>query len=186
MLDQSSIKVGTVVKHNDAPFVIMTASRNKTAMRKAYLITKMRNLIDGSVLEKTFTQGEKIEEADLERSKGQFLYKDENNAYFMDLNTYEQFSLPLADVSEQLQFLKEDFEIDILYFEGKPVSIKPPIKVKLKVTDAPPAVKGNTSGNVTKTITLETGVEIDAPVFIEQGEDIIINTETGLYVERAK
>jgi len=186
MLDQSMIKVGSVIKVNDRPFIIFEASRNKTAMRKAYLITRMKDLIDGSVLEKTFTQGEKAEEADLERGTGQYLYKDADNANFMDNKTYEQFSLPISSVAEQLQFMKEDSEIDILYFESKPVSVKPPVKVTLKIVEAPPAVRGNSAGAITKKAVLETGAEISVPIFLESGEDIIINTETGMYVERAK
>lgn len=186
MLDNSMIKVGTVIKINDAPYIVQTADRNKTAQRKAYLVTKMKNLLNGSVLEKTFIQGEKAEEADLERGKGQYLYKDENNANFMDNKTYEQFALPLETVADQLQFMKEDLEIDILYFEGRPVSVKPPVKVTLKIVEAPPSVKGNSAGSITKKAVLETGAEISVPIFLESGESVIINTETGEYVERAK
>ncbi len=186
MLDMSQIKLGTVVKMNDHPYVIINTSFNKTAMRKACLITKMRNLIDGSVLEKTFSQGERIEEADLERSKGVFLYKDEDNANFMDNQTYEQFTLPIDQVGDALSFMKENTDVDIMYFESKPVSVTPPIKVTLKVVEAPPAVKGNSQGNISKKVTLETGAIIDVPVFIESDEEIIVNTEKGEYVERAK
>ncbi len=186
MLDMSQIKLGTVVKLNDHPYVVINTSFNKTAMRKAYLITKLRNLIDGSVLEKTFTQGERVEEADLERSKGVFLYKDEDNANFMDNQTYEQFALPIEQIGDVLSFMKENTDVDIMYFESKPVSVRPPIKVTLTVTEAPPAVKGNSQGNISKKVTLETGAIIDVPVFIESGEEIIVNTEKGEYVERAK
>lgn len=185
MLDQSDIKLGTVIKINNAPYVVVSKSFNKTAMRKAYLITKMKNLIDGSVLEKTITQGEKLEEADLERSNGVFLYKDEDNAYFMDNNSYEQFSLSIQDIPDQLKYLKEDTSVDIMYFEGKAVSISLPTKITLKVVEAPPAIKGNSQGSITKKVTLETGAVIDVPVFIESGEDIVINTEKDEYVSRA-
>ncbi|MCC6639113.1 elongation factor P [Candidatus Falkowbacteria bacterium] len=186
MLDMSDVKLGRVVKINNAPYVVINTNFNKTAMRKAYLITKLRNVIDGSVLEKTFTQGEKIEEADMERSKGQFLYKDADFAYFMDNNTYEQFSITRETIEEQLKYMKDNTDVDIMYFEGRPVSVTPPIKVTLLVTEAPPSVKGNSSGNITKKVLLETGAEISAPIFIEHGERIIVNTETQEYVSRAE
>ena len=185
MLDQSEIKVGKVIKINDQPYVVLSASRNKTAMRKAYLITKLRNLIDGSMLEKTFTQGEKTEEADLERAAGVYLYKDENNAYFMNNTTFEQNSVDIETIAEQLKFLKDNTEVQIMYFEGKAASVTLPIKVTLEVVEAPPSMKGNSAGSITKTVKLETGAEVDVPVFVEQGDKIVINTEKGEYVERA-
>ena len=184
-LDHSDIKLGAVIKINDQPYVVISTSFNKTAMRKAYLITKMRNLLNGTVLEKTFTQGEKVEEADIERSKGSFLYKDDESANFMDNKSFEQFFIPNSQIEEQLKFMKENTEVDIMYFEGKPVAVRAPIKVTLQITEAPPSIKGNSAGNITKKVTLETGVEIDAPIFIEQGENIVVNTETGEYVGRA-
>lgn len=185
VLDISTIRLGKVIKLNGQPYLITYSLHFRTAQRRANLKTRLKNLIDGSVLEKTFNSGEKADEADLERSQGSYLYKDEQFANFMDNQTYEQFSIALDQIEEQLKFLKENSPVDIMYFEGKPVSVTPPIKVTLLVTEAPPGVKGATASNVSKKVTLETGVEIDAPIFVESGDKIVINTETGEYVSRA-
>lgn len=186
VLDISEIRLGKVIKVANQPYLITYSLHFRTAQRRANLKTRLKNLIDGSVLEKTFSSGEKAEEADLERSQGVYLYKDESFANFMDNKTFEQFGIALDSVEEQLKFLKENDNVDIMYFEGKPVSITPPIKVTLTVIEAPPAIKGATASNVAKRVKLETGAEVDVPVFIESGEKIIVNTETGEYVERAE
>jgi len=186
MLDISTIKPGKVIKHNGSPYVVTWIQHIKVARGGATLKTKMKNLIEGNVLEWSYNGGDKAEEADLERSKGVFLYKDDSESYFMDNQSYEQFSLQNEDITEQLKFMKDDTNVDIMYFEGKPVSITLPTKVSLKVVEAPPAVRGNSQGSITKKIVLETGAEITAPLFIESGETIIVNTEKGEYVERAK
>ena len=151
----------------------------------AVLKTKLKNLINGSVLEKTFQGSDKAEVADTEKKKVNYMYQDEYNANFMDNETYEQFTISLEQVGEKLKFIKDGTDIDVLYFEGKAVAIDPPIKVALKVVSAPPGVKGNSAGNVTKQVELETGATINAPMFINEGDVIRINIDTGEYVERA-
>jgi elongation factor P len=103
----------------------------------------------------------------------------------MDNESYEQFDLPLEEIGESAMFLKDGTDVDVLYFEGKPVSVSLPIKVDLKVVSAPPGVKGNSAGNVTKQVELETGAKINVPMFINEGDIIRINTDSGEYVERA-
>ena len=146
---------------------------------------KIKNLINGNILEKTLQGNDKVENANTEKKKCNYMYSDENNSYFMDNETYDQFSLPLEQLGEKKKFLIDGTDVDTLYFEGKPVSVDLPIKMKLKVISAPPGVKGNSAGNVTKKVTLETGAEISVPMFIKEGEVIIINTDSGEYVERA-
>jgi elongation factor P len=109
----------------------------------------------------------------------------ENEAYFMDNIDFEQFSLPLDQIGNKQKFLKEDTDVDVLYFSGRAVSIDLPIKMKLLVTMAPPGVKGNSAGNVNKQIELETGATINAPLFVNEGDIIVLNTDTEEYVERA-
>jgi elongation factor P len=151
----------------------------------AVLKIKCRNLINGSILEKTYQGTEKAEEAETETKKANFMYKDKDQAYFMDNESYEQFDLPLEEIGESAMFLKDGTDVDVLYFEGKPVSVSLPIKVDLKVVSAPPGVKGNSAGNVTKQVELETGAKINVPMFINEGDIIRINTDSGEYVERA-
>jgi elongation factor P len=113
------------------------------------------------------------------------MYKDKDEAYFMDNNSFEQFNLPLEDIGEGSRFLKDGVDVDVLYFENKPVSISLPIKMEFKVISAPPGVKGNSAGNVNKQVEIETGAKINVPMFINEGDIIRINTDTGEYVERA-
>jgi elongation factor P len=142
-------------------------------------------MLSGNVMEQTFQGNDKAEEADVENKGANYLYKDETFAYFMDNADFEQFSLPLDQLGEQDKFLKEDTLVDVLYFQNQPMSIKLPIKMTFKVTSAPPGVRGNSAGNVMKTIELETGATLQAPMFINEGDTIRINTESGEYVERA-
>ena len=153
--------------------------------RKPVMQTKMKNLINGKVLEYNFKQGEKVEEANLERSKANYLYKDADQAYLMDNTSFEQFNINIDLLGQKASFLKDGEDVDVLYFNQKPVNIDLPAKVVLKVTEAPPGVKGDSAQGATKQITLETGLIINAPLFIKEGDEVRINTETGDYVERA-
>ena len=185
MLTLSEIKTGKVIKVGDEPYVVAKTDHHKMGRGGAVLKTKLRNLITGNILEKTFQGNEKAEEAETETKKTNFMYKDEDQAYFMDNETYEQFSLPLEQIGEKQRFLKEGTDVDTLYFSDKPVAIDLPIKMDLKVVSAPPGVKGNSAGNVTKQVELETGVKINAPMFVNEGDVIKVNTDTGEYVARA-
>mgnify|MGYP001593758550 FL=1 len=150
----------------------------------AVLKTKLRNLINGNVLDKTFQGNEKAEDAETETKKANFMYKDENEAHFMDNEIYEQFSFSLANIGEKIIFMKDGMDVDVLYFEGRPAAVSLPIKIELKVASAPPGMRGNSAGNVTKTVELESGASISAPMFINEGDIIRVNTDTGEYVER--
>ena len=185
MLTISEIKTGKVIKIGNEPYVVVRTDHHKMGRGGAVLKTKLRNLITGSVLEKTFQGNEKAEEAETETKKTNFMYKDESQAYFMNNQTYEQFSLSLEQIGERQKFLKEGTDVDTLYFSDKPVAIDLPVKIDLKVISAPPGVKGNSAGNVTKQVELETGTKINAPMFVNEGDIIKVNTETGEYVARA-
>lgn len=185
MLGISEIKVGELVQLNGEPYIVIKADHHKMGRGGAVLKTKLRNLINSNVLEKTFQGNEKAEEAVVEKKKANFMYRNEDEANFMDNESYEQFSLPLDRLGDKLKFLKDGVDIDILYFKDRPVAIDLPVKIALKVVSAPPGVKGNSAGNVTKVVELETGAQINVPMFINEGDVIRINTETGEYVERA-
>lgn len=185
MLSISEIKTGKVIKVNNQPYVITKTDHHKMGRGGAVLKTKLRNLIDGRVLEQTFQGVGQAEEAETETKKANFLYKDAVEAYFMDNENYEQFTLALEDLGEQTKFLKDGTDVSVLYFEGKPVTIQLPIKMDFKVVSAPPGVRGNSAGNVNKQVEIETGALINVPMFIEEGEVIRINTDSGEYVERA-
>jgi elongation factor P len=184
MLSISDIKLGSTITHKGQPYLVIYTQHVKMGRGGANLKTKLKNLITGQNLEITYSGSDKAEEADLEYQKANFLYKDGDEFNFMSNDTYEQFSLNKEVIGPAADFLKEGITLDILMYEGRPVAAKVPIKIDLKVTQSPPGVKGDTAGSASKIITLETGKEIRAPLFIKEGEIIRINTETGEYVER--
>ena len=184
MLNFNEIKTGKVIKIGNDPYVIIKTDHHKMGRGGAVLKTKCRNLINGNILEQTFQGSEKAEEAATETKKANFLYKDKNEAIFMDNNSYEQFGLALTELGESAKFLKEGTDVDVLYFESKPVSISLPIKMEFKVISAPPSIKGNSAGNINKQVEIETGAQISVPIFVNEGDVIRVNTETGEYVER--
>lgn len=185
MLNFNEIKMGRIIKINNDPFIIIRTDHHKMGRGGAVLKVKCRNLINGNVLERTYQGTEKAEEAETETKQAEFMYKDKGEAYFMNSTNYEQFSLPLEELGEAAKFLKEGINVDVFYFENKPVSVSLPVKMNFKVVSAPPSVKGNSAGNVNKQVEIETGALINVPLFINEGEMIKINTETGEYVERA-
>lgn len=185
MLDISKIKVGKIIQVDNQPYLVIKSDHHKMGRGGAVLKTKLRNLIDGRILDKTFQGNEKAEEAETERKKANYLYEDGEKAYFMDNESYEQLELSLDSLGEKKNFLKEGTDMDIFYFAGKPVGVDLPIKMEFEVISSPPGVKGNSAGNVTKQVEIETGASISVPMFIEKGDKIRINTETGEYVERA-
>ncbi|MGI5826863.1 MAG: elongation factor P [Patescibacteria group bacterium] len=185
MLSISEIKPGRVIKINNQPYVVTKTDHHKMGRGGAVLKTKLRNLIDGRVLDQTFQGVQQAEEAETETKKANYLYKDAEQVFFMDNESFEQFSLDLESIGDQAKFLKDGTDVSVLYFEGKPVTIELPIKMEFKVVSAPPGVKGNSAGNVNKQVEIETGATISVPMFINEGDIIRINTESGDYVERA-
>ncbi len=185
MLSLTEIKVGKLIVINSEPYIVTRSDHHKMGRGGAVLKTKLKNLITGNVVEKTWQGNDRAEEADVEKRKCNYLYKDESFAYFMDNETYEQFNLPIDQLGGKERFMKDGIDVIVMHFEGKPMSVELPIKVELAVTSAPPGVRGNSAGNVMKTAELETGATISVPMFVESGDVIRINTETETYVERA-
>lgn len=182
----TDLKSGRIVKIGNDPYVILTTEFSRKQQRKPVMRTRLRNLINNSVLEKTFLAGESFELVEVQSRKSQYLYKDEDHAYFMDQETYEQVQMPVDVLEEQLLYLLEGNELYLSIYEGKPISVQLPPKVDLKVVETPPGVRGDTASGGSKPATMETGVVIQVPFFIEEGEVIRINTETKEYVERVK
>lgn len=180
----NDLRVGVVADIDNAPYQVLWADFMRTAQRKPVMRTKLRNLITGQVLEKTFKPGDKIANADLRRSRAQFMYRDGDEYHFMDQQTYEQFSFNREQIGDISNFVKESGEVEVLNFNEKPVTISLSPKIDLRVIEAPPGVRGDTASNVTKRVKLETGYEVSAPLFIKEGDILRINTQTGEYVER--
>ncbi len=184
MLSISDLKLGTVFTYENDPYQIVKANHTKQARSGAVLQSKIKNLKTGSVLERNFKSSDKFEEAEIERMKASFLYKDNDNCEFMEDESFEQVSLSINDLGDQINFLKEGLSVDLLKFDNKVIGIKLPPKVDLKVTSAPPGIKGDSVSGATKQITLETGSVVNAPLFIKDDDVVKINTDTGEYVER--
>ena len=180
----SDIKVGKIILNNGQPYLVIKTDHLKVAMRGAVLKVKAKNLITGNILDDSIHGAERMEEADITTKKVNYQYRDDHNAYFMDNETFETFELPLENIGGKEIYLKDGTDVKMMYFNDKPINLEWPIKMDFKVVQAPPAIKGNTAGNITKPVELETGAKIDVPIFINEGDVIKINTETGLYVER--
>ena len=186
MLNLSDIKTGKTLSINNEPYLVIFHQHSKMGRAGAVLRTKLRNLKSGAVMEKTFQGSDKIEEAEITKSKAQFLYRDGENYCFMDNTNYEQFSLPKSVLGNLTDYLIDGTEVTILVFGSTPLNIELPVKMDFKVVEAPPAIKGNTADGGTKLVTLETGIKVNTPLFVKEGDIIRINTETGEYSERAK
>lgn len=185
MLNITDLKTGTKFSLDNDPYVVISYSHSKMGRGGAVVKTKLKNLRTGSTIDKTFQGADKVDEADLARKTATYLYSDSESTYFMDIQTFDQFTLPLNKIGLQKQYLVDGSNVDILYFNNEPLNIELPIKMKFKVTSAPPALKGNTASGVNKKITIETGAVVDAPIFIKEGDNILVNTQDGSYVERA-
>ena len=187
MLNLNDLKVGGFIKLEGQPYEIIQLQHVKMAQSGAILRTKIKNLITGYCLEKTFKGENKFEEAEPSRTRANFLYKEGENYYFMDNKTYDQFSLRQEQVGTKINYIKEGADVEILNFEEKPININIPIKIVLKVTQTGEGVRGDTAqGSVMKEAILETGHKIKVPLFVKIGDNILVNTETGKYVERVK
>ena len=151
----------------------------------AFVRTKLRNVITGSVIEKTFSPTDKYEDARIERKDMQYLYNDGELYYFMDMESFEQIPLEASKLSDNFKFVKEEMICQIKSYKGNVFSVEPPRFVELLIVDAEPGVKGDTATGTTKNATVETGAVVRVPLFIEQGETIKIDTRTGEYLERA-
>ncbi|MCX6761459.1 MAG: elongation factor P [Candidatus Moranbacteria bacterium] len=185
MIGISDIKTGKNIILNGMPFAVLYHEHSKTGRAGSVLRTRLKNLTNGAVLEKTFQGSEHVEEAQITKSKAQFLYKENTDYCFMDNESYEQFSLLTETLGDNVDYLTEGTEVLFLNFDGVAINIELPVKMKLKVTEAPPGIKGNTVSTGGKMVTLETGKKISTPLFVEAGDEIIVNTEKGEYVSRA-
>ena len=151
----------------------------------AFVRTKLKNVISGAVIEKTFNPTEKFENAHIDRKEMQYLYNDDNLYYFMDMETFDQIPLDADKLGDNFKFVKEITLCKIISYKGNVFGVEPPLFVELEVVDTEPGVRGDTATNVTKPATLETGAVIKVPIFINTGDMLRIDTRTGEYLERA-
>ena len=186
MSTSADIKKDAVLNYHGQLCVVTDFTFVNPGKGSAFYRTKLKNLESGKVIEITFKSGETIDVVDVDKRKMQFLYKDNEGYHFMDPASYEQVSISEKLVGEKGMYLKDGTDALVLLREGVAVTIEVPRKVTLKVAEAAPGVKGDTaSGNVTKEAIMENGTKVRVPLFIKEGELLIINTDTGEYVERA-
>ncbi len=169
------------------PYEMLECNFVKPGKGQALYKTKLRNLLKGTIIDRTYKSGDSLEQADVHRGEGQFLYRDPNGGYvFMDNETYEQETLSEEACGDDAKFLLEGTNCELLYWNNRLIGMTPPQHVVLEVTYTEPAARGNTATNVTKPATVETGATVMVPAFIEQGEKIKVDTRTGQYIERVR
>jgi elongation factor P len=183
-VDTSQFRNGLKIELDGEPFVMTYFQHVKPGKGGAFVRTKVKNLRNGKVLEKTFRSGEKVEEADVEDRKMQYLYQDGEQLVFMDTSTYDQLPISLDDVGDAKKFLKENTEVSVMLYKGKPLNIELPAFIEAQITQTDPGLKGDTASGATKPATLETGAVVQVPLFVKEGEAIRVDTRTGEYVER--
>lgn len=186
MLLPSDFRKGsTKILWNGEPWLVIDYQSVKPGKGGTYIRTKMKNLITGRILEETFRSAEKIEEPDLEQLQMQFLYADDLY-HFMDQASFEQLDFNEDQIEVVKNYLKEGITYSVLKFEGKPISVEPPLFMELKVVETPPGVRGDTAQGGSKPAKLETGLVINVPLFINEGEVLKVDTRDNKYIERVE
>lgn len=178
------VKKGSIIIIDGEPYEVLDRSFRAKQQREAMATVSMRNLFNGKVLEKNFQSSAMVEQAQLSERRSQFLYREGDEYFFMDQETYDQFSLTPEQLKESVNYLKEELEVRIIMFEDTPIDVILPSEVSLKVTDCPPGVKGDTAQGGSKVVTLESGYKVSTPLFINEGDMVVIKTKTGQFDRR--
>jgi len=187
MINYNELKPGVVFILDGEPYEVLEFSFLRMQQRKPVAQTKIRNIITGKILSHNFQHTENFQEAEIDYKKVKFLYSHRNKFIFCDIqNPSARFELPAEIIGEKAKFFKPNSEVEVVSFQGKTINIRLPIKMDFKVVEAPPSTRGNTAQGGTKTVTIETGAQISVPLFINEGDIIRINTQTGEYVERVE
>lgn len=186
MLTHTDLKKGTQFIFENQPWEVLDSLHVKMAQRRPVVQTKIKNLLNGSVQEKTFQQGDMFNEAELIKKNIKFLYSNKGQYFFCEENDpSKRFSFTEEQIGKQMRFFKPNSLVEGIIFNEKIINVRAPIKVQLKVKEAPPGIKGDRAQGGTKAVILESGAEIQVPLFIEEGDVIEVNTELGEYVKRA-
>ena len=184
MINVNDFKSGQTINYDGNLYMVLEFNHVKPGKGAAIVKAKLKNLRTGSIAEYTFNAGIKVPTAHVEKQKMQFLYSDGDTYSFMNMETYEQVELNKKQIENEVKYLKEGLEVIIIFFEGEMLGIDLPEKIDYKITKTEPAIKGNTATNATKDAIVETGMLVKVPLFIEEGEEIIISTKDGKYVSR--
>jgi len=184
MIDVNELRNGVTFTMDGNLYKVLEYQHHKPGRGKATIRTKLRNLRTGATIQHNFISGDRVEEIRIERREVQYLYRDGNLYYFMDTESYDQMALPADTLGEQAVYLKEGMELVISMWEGQPLDVDLPAAVELEVVDAEMAVAGDTATGATKRVTVETGLQVQVPLFVESGDVIRVDTRTGAYITR--
>jgi len=185
ILSYNEILPKTIITYNGEPYEVLSSHIFRMQQRKPVNQTKLRHLVSGKVVEISFHQNESATEADVGKMQATYLYTNRGESWFAEEgNAKNRFSFPADAVHDKVQWLAQNSPVDIVTNDDKPVTVKIPVKVDLKVTEAPPSTKGNTATGGNKLVMLSTGAKVDVPLFINEGDVVRINTDSGQYVER--
>jgi len=185
-LSITDLKKGTIFQFDGVPYKVIDYSQKVMGRGGSIVNVRIKSLLDAKVLDKTFKGSEQLDSADVSNRTVQYLYKDNDHFHFMDSDNYEQFELPSDSVGDQAGYLREGDQAIAQLFNGQVINVELPKNVALRVTYAEDVVKGDTTSNVLKDATVETGISIKVPAFIKQGDIIKVDTRTGTYLERSK
>jgi elongation factor P len=185
MIDVNDLRKGVTFELDDTLYKVLEYEHHKPGRGKATIRVKSRNLRTGTILEKSFISGDRVQDVRLDYHTVQYLYSDGALYHFMDLDTYEQPAIPADMIGETAGYLKEGMEVKLTFYQNEPLDIDLPTSVDLVVSEAEMAVRGDTATGVTKKVTTETGLQVHVPNFIEVGDTIRVDTRSGLYITRA-
>jgi elongation factor P len=185
-INTGDFRKGIKVIVNGDPYEMFECNFVKPGKGQALYKTKLRNLLKGTILDRTYKSGDSLEEADVHRSEGQYLYRDANGFIFMDNETFEQYTLTEEVCGDSIKFLLENAVCGLLFWNGQLIEMTPPSHVVLEVTYTEPAARGDTATNVTKAATVSTGAKVQVPAFINNGDNIKIDASNGQYIERVR
>jgi len=184
MIKASELKKGMIIKEDGEFYIVFGIDHRTQGNKRGIYQTSLKNLLNPRVINKRYSPTDSIEKADMESKKFQYLYKDHAGYHFMDMATYETITLGNEMVSDAKDYLKENLEVEVLYYEHHPVTIELPISIPLKIVESAPGIKGDTTGKTVKPAKLETGLSINVPLFIKEGEVVLVDTRTGDYLGR--
>ncbi len=185
MISVNDFKTGLTIEVDNGIWQVMEFQHVKPGKGAAFVRSKLRNLRTGAVQERTFRAGEKVAKAHIENRRMQYLYESGDMHTFMDNETYEQLELPTKQIEHELKFLKENMEVHVITFASETLGVEVPNTVTLEVTETEPGIKGDTASGGTKPATVETGLTVQVPFFVNQGDKLIIDTRNSSYVSRA-
>jgi elongation factor P len=184
MISVTDLRAGTTYREDGTLYQVLTYEHNKVGRGSANIKVRVKNMSNGSTVDKSYINGARVQDVQISKKEMQYLYKDDDNAYFMHPDTFEQVQIPLIKI-DGYEYLKESGNFTVSFLENEPLSVQLPPKMVFQVTETGPAIKGNSATNVFKDAILENGIKTKVPLFVSNGEYIRVDTRTGAYTEKA-